>query len=152
MEGDIHTEAQGPPSPTAQKVLDAAVDLLRATGQLSMRKLAQSANVAGMTPYNLFGSKQGLLAALSQKELGHAIRRVGGAQVADSLDRMFAEIFQAPRTVYWNLLLDACRDEGFLVRLLAAERDRGARGVHAPVRRTGNAGLRAGRPGGGRVE
>jgi len=46
MEGDIHTEAQGPPSPTAQKVLDAAVDLLRATGQLSMRKLAQSANVA----------------------------------------------------------------------------------------------------------
>jgi AcrR family transcriptional regulator len=148
MDGEIYTEAQGPPSPTAQKVLDAAVDLLRATGQLSMRKLAQSANVAGMTPYNLFGSKQGLLAALSQKELGHAIRRVGGAQAADSLDRVFAaldmgfetfssdedyyralyraayassdpsliEIFQAPRTVYWNLLLDACRDEGFLVK------------------------------------
>jgi len=148
MDGEIHDEAQGPLSPTAQKVLDAAVDLLRATGQLSMRNLVQAAGVAGMTPYNLFGSKHGLLAALSQKELGHAIRKVGGAEVADSLERVFAaldmgfetfagdeayfralyraayassdpsliEIFQAPRTVYWNLLLDTCRDEGFLLR------------------------------------
>jgi AcrR family transcriptional regulator len=151
MEGDIHNvhaQAHGAPSATAQRVLDAAVDLLRATGQLSMRKLAQSANVAGMTPYNLFGSKQGLLSALSENELALVIRRVDRTPVADSLDRVFAAldvafetfsadedyfralysaayassqpsliaIFQSPRTIYWNSLLDAARDQGFLTK------------------------------------
>ena len=92
MDGEIDIEAQVQPSATARKVLDAAVELLRTTGQLSMRALAQSAGVAGMTPYNLFGSKHGLLAALSRKELGHAIERVDAAQVADSLERVFVAL------------------------------------------------------------
>lgn len=134
-------------SPMGQKVLDAAVELLRTTGELSMRKLVESAGVAGMTPYNLFGSKHGLLRALSQKELNRAVKSLQQAPVQDSLERLFAaldmgfqtfssdevyfralyraayasgdpamiEIFQVPRSAYWNSLLDACRDDGFLL-------------------------------------
>jgi AcrR family transcriptional regulator len=147
MDADIPTgTGTGPLSATARKVLDAAVDLLRTTGQLSMRSLVQSAGVANMTPYNLFGSKHGLLAALSQKELGRAIGRAARVTTVDSLERVFAaldmgfeafsgdenyyralygaayasndpslvEVFQAPRILYWNSLLDACREQGFL--------------------------------------
>ena len=149
MDAVIPSEAEtGPLSATGRKVLDAAGDLLRATGQLSMRSLVQSAGVANMTPYNLFGSKHGLLAALSQKELGHAIGRTAQVRSADSLEHVFAaldigfemfsgdenyyralyraayassdpsliEVFQAPRILYWNSLLDACREQGFLVK------------------------------------
>ena len=81
-----------PLTPTAQKVLDAAVLLLRETGQLSMRRLAQTAGVAGMTPYNLFGSKHGLLAALSQNELNAAMRRLDSTPHQDSLRRIFTTL------------------------------------------------------------
>jgi AcrR family transcriptional regulator len=148
MDVDIPTEAgTGALSATGQRVLDAAVDLLRTTGQLSMRSLVQSAGVANMTPYNLFGSKRGLLAALSQKELGRAIGRAAKVKAPDGLERVFAaldmgfetfsgdetyyralyraayasndpslvEVFQAPRIIHWNAILDDCREQGFLV-------------------------------------
>lgn len=84
-------EADGAPTPTARRVLDAAVELLRTTGQLSMRKLAERAGVAGMTTYNLFGSKHGLLAALSRRELGRAVGG-RGTPPGDALERVFAAL------------------------------------------------------------
>ena len=94
MDAVIPSEAETEPlSATGRKVLDAAGDLLRATDQLSMRSLVQPAGVANMTPYNLFGSKHGgLLAALSQKELGHAIGRTAQVRSADSLEHVFAAL------------------------------------------------------------
>jgi AcrR family transcriptional regulator len=154
MDLHIPTDADNEPlSATRRKVLDAAVELLRTTGQLSMRSLVQSAGVANMTPYNLFGSKHGLLAALSRKELGRAVGRVARVRAVDALERVFAaldmgyeafsgdesyyralyraayasndpslvEVFQAPRIIYWNSLLDACREQGFLVETTRSE-------------------------------
>ncbi|WP_439814217.1 TetR/AcrR family transcriptional regulator [Zavarzinia sp. CC-PAN008] len=82
-------------SPTAQRILDAAVDVLRATGQLSMRRLVECAGVANMTPYNLFKSKHGILAALSGRELDAGLRRLEAQAPGDGLARMLAGLDNA---------------------------------------------------------
>ncbi|HSV71480.1 MAG TPA: TetR/AcrR family transcriptional regulator [Methylibium sp.] len=54
-----------------QKMLDAAEALIRQTGgtEFSMRALADAAEVSPATPYNIFGSKEGLLFALLERSL-----------------------------------------------------------------------------------
>jgi AcrR family transcriptional regulator len=63
-----------------EQILDAARRLIRATGgtDFSMRRLAEEADVSLVTPYNLFGSKSGVLYAL----LYDSLERVD--QVADT--------------------------------------------------------------------
>ena len=63
-----------------QRILDAARDVLRESGhlELSIRTLAVRANVTTPTIYNLIGSKQDILLALSQQtieklELAHHV-------------------------------------------------------------------------------
>lgn len=54
-----------------EQILDAARKLIRATGgtDFSMRRLAEEANVSLVTPYNLFGSKSGVLYSLLNDSL-----------------------------------------------------------------------------------
>lgn len=54
-----------------ERILDAARRLIRATGgtQFSMQRLADEAGVSLVTPYNLFGSKSGVLYALLNESL-----------------------------------------------------------------------------------
>ena len=66
-----------------QRILDAARDILRESGhqELSIRTLAVRANVTTPTIYNLIGSKQDILLALSQQtiqelELAHHVSMV----------------------------------------------------------------------------
>jgi AcrR family transcriptional regulator len=61
-----------------EQILDAARRLIRATGgtDFPMRRLAEEAEVSLVTPYNLFGSKSGVLYALlsdSLERLDHAV-------------------------------------------------------------------------------
>jgi len=55
-----------------EQILDAARELIREGGVagLSMRLLAQRANVAPMTTYNLIGSRDEVLVALLRSEMG----------------------------------------------------------------------------------
>ena len=57
-------------------ILDTAEQLIRQTGgtDFSVRLLAKTANVAPATPFNLFGSKEGLLYALLSRTLDEIIR------------------------------------------------------------------------------
>ena len=59
-----------------EQILDAARRLIRATGgtEFSMRRLAEEAEVGLVTPYNLFGSKSGVLYALLNDSLEHLDR------------------------------------------------------------------------------
>ena len=101
-----------PPKSSSQKILNAAVELLRSGGNLSMRKLAQTAGVAGQTPYNVFGSKQGLLVALSQRQLDWANQQLDRVKERDSLQRVFLsldagyESFNAD-PIYYRALYEA---------------------------------------------
>ncbi len=57
------------------RILDVAEKLIRETGgtEFSVRKLASVAEVAPATPFNLFGSKEGLLYALLSRNLDSVI-------------------------------------------------------------------------------
>ncbi len=69
-------------------LIDAARHILT-TSDLSMRRLAEVAGVAEATPYNLFGSKRGLIAALYGDQ-----RRLLEARLADTTD-LVARIYRA---------------------------------------------------------
>jgi len=73
-----------------EQILDAARRLIRATGgtDFPMRRLADEAEVALVTPYNLFGSKTGVLYALLNVSLGrldHAVDVRPKAQPVDAV-------------------------------------------------------------------
>ncbi|MDF1686588.1 MAG: TetR/AcrR family transcriptional regulator [Parvibaculaceae bacterium] len=71
-------------------ILDAARDLMSAPDgvSFSMRKLAQRADVSVATPYNLFGSKQAILAALL-KEGANRLEAYLDDQAGDEIDAFF---------------------------------------------------------------
>src|SRR5689334_17684663 len=65
-----------------RRILEAAAQLIRASGGagLSMRTLAERAEVSLATPYNLFGSKSGVLTALqfsTLEKLEEAMEELG---------------------------------------------------------------------------
>ncbi|SFR89594.1 TetR/AcrR family transcriptional regulator [Sphingomonas jatrophae] len=70
-----------------QALLDVARTIL-ADGDLSMRQLAQRAGVAHATPYNLFGSKRDLIAALYVDQRERLEARLA-ADAGDPLARLF---------------------------------------------------------------
>ncbi len=64
------------------RILDAAEDLIRETGatDFSMALLAERAGLSGPTPYNLFGSKSGILYTLLNRSLDPVFTRQGSTR------------------------------------------------------------------------
>ncbi len=101
---------------TSRRVLDAARSFIEQHGveQLSMRRLADEAEVSVRTLYNHFGDKDGLLTALVQRSLDsmdvevHQItardplERIWEA-IAVSIDKMVADV---PKAVVRAILMD----------------------------------------------
>lgn len=75
-----------------ERILKAAVHLLERGGAegLTMRELAREADLSEMTPYNLFGSKAGVLVALFEDALGKIVAKSFETTSADPIDRLFA--------------------------------------------------------------
>lgn len=71
------------------KMLDAAETLIRQTGgtDFSMRVLADAAEVSPATPYNVFGSKEGLLFALLQRNLEVFLERESHISTQDPFEQ-----------------------------------------------------------------
>lgn len=76
-----------------QQILEAARALIEESGEtgLSMRSLAERARVSTATPYNLFGSKHGVLTALLDADLRRYQRRLKRSD-GDTLDLVFNAI------------------------------------------------------------
>ncbi len=74
-----------------RQILDAARALVRSNGStdFSMRQLAEDAEVSLVTPYNLFGSKSGILYAL----LDDSLERLGRADDSESADGASEDVF-----------------------------------------------------------
>lgn len=81
------------------RIIAAARDLIRETGRtgLSMRALAARAGVSLMTPYNLFGSKQGVLEALLEADLQRFRHTLSQSVCHDPVERIFDVISLAVR-------------------------------------------------------
>jgi AcrR family transcriptional regulator len=73
------------------RIVKAAHDLLRQVGvdELSMRAVADRAGVSLSTVYNLFESKQAILARVFDEDLAAFEQRVAGAHSTDVLQRIF---------------------------------------------------------------
>ena len=72
------------------RIVRAARDLIRETGDtnLSMRMIAQRAEVSVATPYNLFGSKRAVVMAVLEDERDF-LHRFKALNVDNSIDRIF---------------------------------------------------------------
>ena len=73
-----------------QKIITAARDLIRETGDtnLSMRMIAQRAEVSIATPYNLFGSKRAVVTAVLEDQRDF-VHRFKSLKVSNAIDRIF---------------------------------------------------------------
>jgi AcrR family transcriptional regulator len=136
-----------------QRIVQAARVLIQETGEtgFSMRALAERAGVSLATPYNLLGSKQGVLAALLDADIEAyqtRLRRRGG----DALDTMFLAVtlgrqfysrepafyravmsavyasgrdyrhmFRGPRRLFWKGLVDDVIAAGFVSEAVQPE-------------------------------
>jgi len=99
-----------------QKIVAAARTLLSETesAEFSMRALAAKAEVAHMTPYNLFGSKQAVLLAVLDADMAEFERAVEARHTPDPLTDVFEVVdlcaefwFSEPvfyKTLYRELL------------------------------------------------
>ncbi len=72
------------------RILDSAERVIRETGgiEFSMRSLAATAETSPATPYNLFGSKEGLLYALLSRSLDDIMQRGLAFKSRDPLDQI----------------------------------------------------------------
>lgn len=72
-------------------ILGAARDLLKQEGDeaLSMRTLAKRAHVSLATPYNLFGSKQGVMLALFRREAARFMDSLSEEHSEDPIEQVF---------------------------------------------------------------
>jgi AcrR family transcriptional regulator len=79
------------------RILDAAALLIRQTGgtDFSMRSLAEAAETAPATPYNLFTSKDGLLYALLSRSLDDITRQGLALSARDPLDQALEAAMKA---------------------------------------------------------
>jgi AcrR family transcriptional regulator len=75
-----------------ERILDAAEALIRRRGKLafSMRELAERSGVSFATPFNLFGSKAGVLVALVERSLEEGFASLAETRGMDPVDRVFA--------------------------------------------------------------
>lgn len=90
------------------RIVEATCDILREVGieDLSMKMVAVRAEVSLQTVYNLFGSKQAILARVFDQDLAQFEALVAAAPSADALDRVFdaldiaADLYQADPGFY----------------------------------------------------
>lgn len=75
------------PDPAAERVLDAADQLLRQSGTLTLDEVAKRSGVSRTTLYRLFGSRAGLLEALERRG-GGAAERAGRADPPSARERI----------------------------------------------------------------
>jgi AcrR family transcriptional regulator len=95
-----------------EQILDAARRLIRATGgtDFPMRRLAEEAEVSLVTPYNLFGSKSGVLYALLNDSLERLDRAVDVRPSAKPVDAVLelagiaADIYASDAAFYRPLI------------------------------------------------
>lgn len=79
---------------SSRRILDAARRLVESGGidQLSMRRLAQDADVSVRTIYNLFGDKENLLKALVRDSFDAMDAAVGGVDAEDPIERIWQAV------------------------------------------------------------
>ncbi|HSA51701.1 MAG TPA: TetR/AcrR family transcriptional regulator [Yinghuangia sp.] len=78
----------------SRHVLDAARSFVERHGleELSMRRLADEAEVSVRTLYNLFGDKQGLIAALVQQSFDAMDAAAEGVEATDPIERIWEAV------------------------------------------------------------
>jgi AcrR family transcriptional regulator len=96
------------------RILEAAAQLIRATGGtgLSMRTLAERAEVSLATPYNLFGSKSGVLMALQFSSLEKLERAMEELSARDPIEQVLEVAHRGARIYtgdpsFWLPLMQA---------------------------------------------
>jgi AcrR family transcriptional regulator len=126
-----------------EQILDAARRLIRATGgtQFSMQRLADESSVSLVTPYNLFGSKSGVLYALLNGSLERLDQVTEDKRSSKSVDRVIdlagiaADVYSRDARFYRPLLqyLVGVRDLEHRPRLFGQSLARWKRTVDAAV-------------------
>jgi AcrR family transcriptional regulator len=104
-------------------ILASARDLLRQAdgGSFSMRALAEAAGVSSATPYNLFGSKLAILAALLDADLDEFQTELRELKT-DGIDLMFEAVALMQRFLarepgfYHGVMSEMCQDGGTQLR------------------------------------
>ena len=76
------------------RIIEATTELLREVGVAgtSMTLIAKRAGVSPATPYNLFGTKTGILAAVFDQDLRSFESSIANLRSIDALDRLFKAI------------------------------------------------------------
>ena len=126
------------------RILDAAGSLIRDTGgtEFTMVNVADKAEVSHATPYNLFGSKNGLLYALLNRSLDEVLRGAVGFSSASPLEHpleagdIAAELFARDPVFYRPLFLVllGVRDEVHRPRFMERSLDYWRRSLEGMVR------------------
>jgi TetR/AcrR family transcriptional regulator, repressor for uid operon len=109
---------EGHEDPISQRILDAALALVAASGlrHLTMDDVAARAGVGRMTVYRRFGSRQQLTDALAVRECRRCLSEIGAAlDPAKSIDERAADLFLAT--------LRVIREHPLLERLARVEPD-----------------------------
>src|ERR1051326_1190451 len=127
-----------------ERILEAARRLIRKTGgtSFSMRALAEEAEVSLATPYNLFGSKGGVLYALLNASLENVDRAAVTYSSSKPVERVLevagiaADVYARDAAFYRPLMqfLLGARDVEHRPRFLEQSLGRWTRTVHAAMR------------------
>jgi AcrR family transcriptional regulator len=126
-----------------ERILEAARKLIRTSGtEWSMRLLAEQAEVSLATPYNLFGSKTGVLYALLNKSLDEVDRATHEFSSPDPIERMLevagiaADVYARDPDFYRPLsqFLIGARDVIHRPKFIARSLERWNRTVQAGIR------------------
>jgi AcrR family transcriptional regulator len=119
-----------------RQILDAARELIEADGReaLSMRRLAECAQLSTRTLYNLYGAKEDILYALMSESMREVDARLAKLSMPDPLDRSRASISMSidqlcartafNRALYRGFELDAHRARNIEVVSLARNRQK----------------------------
>jgi AcrR family transcriptional regulator len=105
------------------EIIDAAYDLLREVGadDLSVKMIAERADVSAATIYNLFGSKGAVLEKVYERDFEAFAAKVAAADSASALDEMFeairivAQLYRADPSFYRGISIRNPRAEPELV-------------------------------------
>jgi AcrR family transcriptional regulator len=91
---DTRTGASRVKARSSRRIVDAARDLLDAEGTdaLSMRRLAEHADVSVRTIYNLFGDKQGVFEALVRESFDAMHAGIGALGATDPIERIWEAV------------------------------------------------------------
>jgi AcrR family transcriptional regulator len=113
-----------------QAIVDAAYDLLREVGadELSVKMIADRADVSAATIYNLFGAKGAVLEKVYARDFEAFVAKVAAAEPAPALDLMFesiriaADLYRSDPAFYRGMSIGNPRAERDLVISVQAPR------------------------------